>query len=71
MDTIYDGLQKIHLVGGQAFGLLFFTPLIAFFCLYMLGETDQQRKARIIEEEKWRLSYYGDQTKESHNPVDK
>ena len=38
------------------FFALFFTPLIAFFCLYMLGETDLQRKTRIIEEERWKRS---------------
>ncbi|WP_455188157.1 hypothetical protein [Bacteroides congonensis] len=33
-----------------------FTPIFGLLGLYMLGETDEHRKARIIEEEEWRLS---------------
>lgn len=36
---------------------ILFTPIFGLLGLYMLGETDEYRKTRIIEEEKWRLSY--------------
>lgn len=41
---------------GGAFSLLalFFSPIIAAFFLFMLGETNEHRKERIIEEERWR-----------------
>lgn len=39
---------------GYAIGALFFTPLFMWIILLLLGETDEHRKARIIEEEMWR-----------------
>lgn len=50
---------------------IFFTPLIAFFYLYMLGETDAHRKARIQEEEKWKRDAFEDQTKENNESSNK
>lgn len=35
---------------------LFFTPLFPWIILLLLGETDEHRKERIIEEERWRRS---------------
>lgn len=35
---------------------LFCSPIIGLIGLYMEGETDEHHKARIIEEELWRLS---------------
>lgn len=45
---------------GSGFVLLgvFFTPFVAFLCLYMVGETDLHRRARIIEEESWKRSFF-------------
>lgn len=34
---------------------LFCSPVVGLIGLYMEGETDEHRKTRIIEEEKWRL----------------
>lgn len=62
---------------GRTFGFgyvllgIFFSPFIAFLCLYMVGETSWHRELRIIEEEKWRLSCHGEPTKENHAPVGK
>ncbi len=61
---------------GQGAGIpifmgIFFTPLIAFFYLYMLGETDAHRKARIQEEEKWKREALEDKTKENNATLDK
>lgn len=61
---------------GQGAGIpifmgIFFTPLIAFFYLYMLGETDAHRKARIQEEEKWKRDALEDQTKENNESSNK
>lgn len=36
---------------------LFCSPIIGLIGLYMEGETDEHRKARVIEEENWRLTY--------------
>lgn len=33
---------------------LFCSPIVGLIGLYMEGETDEHRKARIIEEEEWR-----------------
>lgn len=35
---------------------LFMSPILAAFLLFMLGETNEHRKARIMEEERWRRS---------------
>lgn len=50
---------------------IFFTPLIAFFYLYLLGETDAHRKARIQEEEKWKRDALEDKTKEDNDSSNK
>ena len=36
---------------------LLISPIFVAILLYMLGETNEHRKARIIEEEGWRRSY--------------
>lgn len=36
----------------------FFSPVLAGFCVFMLGETDEYRRNRIIEEEVWRRSAF-------------
>lgn len=36
---------------------LFCSPIVGLIGLYMEGETDEHRKTRIIEEEKWRQEY--------------
>lgn len=36
---------------------LFCSPVVGLIGLYMEGESDEHRKARVIEEEMWRRSY--------------
>ncbi len=43
-------------IGTFAFLAFLCSPFIVAFLLFMLGETDEHRKTRIIEEEKWRRS---------------
>lgn len=43
-------------IGTFAFLAFLCSPFIVAFILFMLGETDEHRKARIIEEERWRRS---------------
>lgn len=50
--------------GGFALLALFFSPILSAFFLFMLGETNEHRKARIIEEEKWRHSCDADTKQE-------
>ena len=46
---------------------LLFSPFLAAFLLYMLGETNDHRKARIIEEESWRRSCDAEVQQENNN----
>lgn len=43
-------------IGAFVFLAFICSPFFVAFILFMLGETDEHRKARIIEEEKWRRS---------------
>lgn len=58
-------------LGGWLVVALLISPIFVAILLYMLGETNEHRKARIIEEERWRRSCDAEVQQENNNTPQK